>query len=80
LDEHKEVQDGRPLLLTIGEVSGSLKCSEDVARKLVQSGELPHVRIGSSVRIRFVDLESFVANRVTREWQPSEGRQRRSAG
>jgi excisionase family DNA binding protein len=40
----------------------------DTLYRLVRSGELPHSRIGKSIRFRPEDLDEYIAARVTREW------------
>jgi excisionase family DNA binding protein len=40
----------------------------DTLYRLVRSGELPHSRIGKSIRFRPEDLDDYIAARVTREW------------
>jgi excisionase family DNA binding protein len=40
----------------------------DTLYRLVRSGELPHSRVGKSIRFRPEDLDEYIAARVTREW------------
>jgi len=40
----------------------------DTLYRLVRAGELPHTRIGKSIRFRPEDLDEYIAARVTREW------------
>jgi excisionase family DNA binding protein len=40
----------------------------DTLYRLVRSGELPHSRVGKSIRFRPEDLDAYIASRVTREW------------
>jgi excisionase family DNA binding protein len=39
-------------LLTVGEAMAELRCSESTVRRLIRSGELPAVTIGSARAIR----------------------------
>jgi excisionase family DNA binding protein len=53
----------------------------DTLYRLVRSGELPHSRIGKSIRFRPEDLDEYIAARVTREWTrvDKRGRPKRKA-
>jgi excisionase family DNA binding protein len=53
----------------------------DTLYRLVRSGELPHSRIGKSIRFRPEDLDEYIAVRVTREWTRVDrrGRPRQNA-
>lgn len=62
------------IVVTIAEAARILAISVDTVRRLVQSGKLPHTRIGSSIRLRRTDLDEFVANNTTTQWAPVDGR------
>jgi excisionase family DNA binding protein len=49
-------------LLTVGEAMEELRCSESTVRRLIQSGELPAVRIGTAraVRIQRASLDALL--------------------
>ena len=47
-------------LLTVGEVMEELRCSESTVRRLIGSGELAAVRIGTARAIR-VERDSLLA-------------------
>jgi len=51
-------------LLKSDEVADILKISRAMAYKLMQRGEIPTVRIGSSVRVRVEDLEKYVEQKT----------------
>ena len=51
-------------LLKSDEVANILKISRAMAYKLMQRGEIPTVRIGSSVRVRVEDLEKYVEQKT----------------
>ena len=55
------------LLLTIDEVADHLRISVRTVRRLIQTGELPIVPIGRSLRIRRCDLSAYVDGQVTRK-------------
>jgi excisionase family DNA binding protein len=64
--------------LSIPEAGTYLGVSADTVRRLVRAGEIPHARIGNSIRIRRVDLEEYLDRRTTRQWQRADGRGRRA--
>ena len=49
-------------LLKAEEVAKYLRISKSGAYRLIQTGEIPVVRIGKVVRVREEDIESFVMN------------------
>ena len=51
-------------LLKSDEVADILKISRAMAYKLMQRGEIPTIRIGSSVRVRVEDLEKYVEQKT----------------
>ena len=51
-------------LLRANEVAQQLNISRSLAYQLMQRGEIPTVRFGSSVRVRECDLEEY----MSRHW------------
>lgn len=51
--------------LTVGEVAQMLRVSNMTVYRLINSGQLPAVRVGKSYRVREEDLDSFLAGRFT---------------
>ena len=51
-------------LLKAAEVAQILNISMGLAYRLMQSGELPSVRFGRSVRVQPADLEQFIASKT----------------
>lgn len=49
-------------LLRASEVAKVLEISKQAAYKLIQTRELPAVRFGRSVRVKFEDVEKFIEN------------------
>ena len=56
LQQHGRVQDQ---MLTATEAARRLKVSEKKVYRLCKSGELPHHRVGNSIRIRPKDLDTL---------------------
>lgn len=52
--------------MTVGEVASSLRVSSMTVYRLINSGELPAVRIGRSFRVRTDDLDRYLADRFTK--------------
>ena len=52
---------GRNRLLTVREVAEQLEVCSATVYRLCANGELPHVRIIDSIRIRPTDLAAFIA-------------------
>jgi excisionase family DNA binding protein len=46
-------------LFKVSEVAKAYNCSPDTVRKLIRSGDLPAVPVGSSYRVRESDLEAY---------------------
>ncbi len=55
----------RSRYVTVAEVAGQLRVSNMTVYRLVQSGQLPAVRIGRSYRIREEDVDRFLAAQYT---------------
>ena len=51
-------------LLTIAEVADQLRVHRATVSRLLKSGELAHIRIGSRRLIRYQDVCSFIENRI----------------
>jgi excisionase family DNA binding protein len=71
----------RPRVLDAQGAARYLSLGLDTLYRLVRSGELPHSRVGKSIRFRPEDLDDYIAARVTREWTrvDKRGRPRREA-
>ncbi len=48
------------MIYTIPEVANYLKLSKSKVYHLVQTGKIPHIRIGRNVRIRESDLQKWI--------------------
>ena len=53
------------LTLNVKEAAAELRISRSKAYELIASGQLPSIRIGSSVRIPFDALREFIARQVS---------------
>jgi excisionase family DNA binding protein len=56
---------GRDRLLKVAKVAEQLAVGAWRIYQLCEDGELPHVRINNSIRVRPKDLEEFIASKVT---------------
>jgi excisionase family DNA binding protein len=65
LADLKVLWGGRDQLLRVGEVAEHLAVGAWRIYQLCEDGDLPHVRINNSIRVRPRDLEEFVAARLT---------------
>ena len=54
-----------PRLLTAPEVAMTLSVSRSFAYALIQTGQIPSVRLGRSVRVRPQDLEKFIESNTS---------------
>ena len=68
---------GRDRLLRIADIAERLGVCAAIVYRLCERGELPHVRIVNSIRVRRTDLDAFLAGRETAA--PNVGRRRPSA-
>jgi excisionase family DNA binding protein len=57
--------ESRSRFVTVAEVADQLRVSNMTVYRLVQSGELPAVRIGRSYRIREDDVDKYLSSRYT---------------
>jgi len=57
--------ESRSQFVTVAEVAASLRVSNMTVYRLVQSGQLPAVRVGRSYRIRAEDVDQYLAERFT---------------
>ena len=64
---------GRGRLLRVAEIADQLGVSTAAVYKLCTTGELPHVRIVDSIRVRPSDLAAFVEGQLVEDSTP-EGR------
>jgi excisionase family DNA binding protein len=56
---------GSTRYLTVAEVARTLRVSNMTVYRLVNSGELPAVRVGKSYRLREEDIDKYLADRYT---------------
>jgi excisionase family DNA binding protein len=52
--------------VTVAELASELRVSNMTVYRLVQSGQLPAVRVGRSYRIRATDVDRYLADQYTR--------------
>jgi excisionase family DNA binding protein len=58
-------QYGKSQFLTVSEVARQLRVSNMTVYRLINSGQLPAVRIGKSFRLREEDIDRYLAERFT---------------
>jgi len=68
---------GRERLLRVPDVAERLGVCAATVYRLCERGELPHIRIVNSIRVRGADLEAFAGAHAT--VAPKSGRRRPSA-
>ena len=56
------------------EAAAYLAVTKDQVYRLVRSGELPHTRVGKSIRFRVADLDAYLKERTSRTWEPLKGK------
>jgi len=52
------------MLLTVRDVQRETSCPRSSVYKWISTGELPAVRFGRAIRVRRVDLERFIEDRL----------------
>lgn len=57
--------ESRSRFVTVAEVAATLRVSNMTVYRLVQSGQLPAMRVGRSYRIREEDLDRYLAEQFT---------------
>ena len=62
----RQLDTAQTRFLTVGEVAAFLRVSNMTVYRLINSGELPAVRVGRSFRLREEDLGNYVAEQRTR--------------
>jgi excisionase family DNA binding protein len=70
MQEYRFERDGVPtVVLDVPEVAAYLAVTRDTVYRLIRGGQLPHVRIGKSIRVRVETLERFLEQRETTDWE-----------
>ncbi len=59
-DKTSKIEVQNTELLTAGEAASQLKVHPDTVYEMIRSREIPFVKFGRTVRIRRMDLESFI--------------------
>jgi excisionase family DNA binding protein len=62
----KSHEGAQARFMTVGEVASVLRVSTMTVYRLINSGDLPAVRIGRSLRLRSEDLDQYLADRFTK--------------
>ena len=61
--------DIRPAVLTKAQAAKYLASSEVTLSRLVKAGDIPHTRVGKSLRFRIVDLDEYLEEHTSRKWK-----------
>jgi excisionase family DNA binding protein len=59
------LQYAKAQFMTVGEVARVLRVSNMTVYRLINSGQLPAVRVGKSYRLREEDVDRYLAARFT---------------
>jgi excisionase family DNA binding protein len=59
-------KESRSRFVTVAEVAEQLRVSNMTVYRLIQSGQLPAIRVGRSYRIREEDVDRYLAAQYTR--------------
>ena len=62
----KSNEGAQARFMTVGEVAAVLRVSTMTVYRLINSGDLPAVRVGRSLRLRSEDLDRYLAERFTK--------------
>lgn len=55
--------DQKTIFMTVAEVASILRVSTMTVYRLIQSGDLPALRVGKSYRLRADDVDAFLAGK-----------------
>jgi excisionase family DNA binding protein len=64
--------DIRPAVLTKAQAAKYLAISEVTLSRLIKAGDIPHTRVGKSLRFRIVDLDEYLEANTTRKWKQAK--------
>ncbi|MFN2555260.1 MAG: helix-turn-helix domain-containing protein [Nitriliruptorales bacterium] len=59
-------------LLTVAEVAGLLRVSTMTVYRLIRTGELPAVRVGRNYRVRRIDLDLYLQEKIVEPEQAAD--------
>ena len=63
-------------VLDAREAAAFLAISKEQLYRMVRAGEVPHTRVGKSLRFRVPDLDAYLQERTSRTWRRVDGRGR----
>lgn len=58
------------------EAAAYLATTRDNLYRMVRKGEVPHTRVGKSIRFRVEDLDRYLKERTSRKWEKLDNRGR----
>ena len=80
LPKTKFEREGLPtVVMDTREAAAYLAISDRVLYDMARAGEIPHVRVGRNIRYRVMDLDLYLEERTTREWEKVDNRGRPSS-
>lgn len=65
------------LLLTSVQAADRLHVHRATLYRMIRRGEIPHTRVGCSLRIRTRDVDAYLEAHTSRTWKRVDGRGRR---
>lgn len=65
-------------VLDVREGAAYLAVTDVTLRRMIRRGEIPHTRVGRSIRLRLVDLDAYLEERTSRKWVKVDDRGRPS--
>lgn len=63
-----------PYLMNVNQAGQYLSVSSDTIRRLIRKGDFPHMRVRNSIRIRKNDLDTYLLDMTTTQWERVDGR------
>ncbi len=65
----------RPAVLTVQEAAVYLSISVVTLYRLIRTGDIPHIRVGGSLRFRAADLDGYLDDNTSRTWKSTRGKE-----
>ena len=59
-------------VLDVREAAAYMAVVPETVYRLVRRGELPHTRVSKAIRFRVEDLDRYLKERTSTEWEPNK--------